>query len=317
MKCATLGGGQRRRHVGDRRGAALMAVLWLIAILAIASMTALRVVSFDLDVAASTIHGARARHLAEMGIAIGSHPMVERTDPLLLREDGEESFRVKLSSEGARFNINAILMRRDTDLLNAIFTHWGMDLEQSEALIDALADWVDEDDLRSTNGAEFEQYESAGRINQPFNRLFYNLEEMRLVRGMERVEALRPDWREWFTVWSSGQLDLNDASIEFVAVAAECSEEQARLVQESVEGVDGLRDTEDDTPFQNVAAALELLGIDPNVSSEMANRFTVNDPTTRIESIGQSANAKRKITVVLRNRTGKPALLERTEQIIP
>ena len=90
-----------------------------------------------------------------------------------------------------------------------------------------------------------------------------------------------------------------------------------KLIRESVNGQDAIRDTEDDVAFQNVAAALELLGIDPNLSPEMANRFTVNDPTVRIESIGQAGEAKRKITVILRNRTGKPALLERTEEIVP
>ena len=40
-------------------------------------------------------------------------------------------------------------------------------------------------------------------------------------------------------------------------------------------------------------------------------------PRSRIESIGQAEGAKRKIIVIVRNRTGKPALLERTEEIIP
>lgn len=300
-----------------RRGAALMAVLWLIAILALASITALRVIAFDMNIAGACIHGSRARQLAEMGVAVGSNPLVKRSDPLLRQVDGEESYQVRLASEGGRFNINAILAQGDRDLLYAIFTHWGMDLDESEALAAALADWVDADDEVSLNGAEVEDYEAAGRINQPFNRAFYHLDEMLLVRGMQRVEVLRPDWRDWFTVWSGGPLDLNDAPVEFIAVAAECSIEQALLIRESVNGEDGARDTTDDLPFQNAAAALELLGIDPNTASELARRFTVNDPTTRIESIGKVAGAKCKITVILRNRTGKPTLLERTEEIIP
>lgn len=311
-------GSANARELGGRRGAALMAVLWLVAILALASITALRVISFDMDIAAATIHGAKAKRFAEMGIAIGSHPMIERGDPLLLQqsEDGE-GYEARIFSEGGRFNINGILQQKDRDLLHAIFSHWGLDLGESDALIDALTDWVDADDETSLNGAEFEAYEEAGRINQPFNRLFYDIAEMRLVRGMDRVEALRPDWADWFTVWSAGQLDLNEAPVEFIAVAAECSVEQAQLVREAVVGTDGLRGSDDDLPFQDLAQALALLGIDANVSFELARRFTVNDATTRIESIGNAAGAKRKITVILRNRTGKPALLERTEEIIP
>ena len=95
----------RNAHPSHHRGAALMAVLWLIAILAVASITALKVISFDMSVAASTIHGARAKHMAEMGIAIGSHPLIERTDPLLYFEDEQkqEGYQVTLSSEGQPF----------------------------------------------------------------------------------------------------------------------------------------------------------------------------------------------------------------------
>lgn len=304
----------------SRRGAALMVVLWLIAILAIASLIALKVISFDMTVAASTIHGARAKHLSEMGVAIASNRVIERTDPLLFFEDVDkmEGFSVRLSSEGQRFNINAIVGGRDTDLLNTMFTEWGMELEQSEALVDALTDWIDADDQVSVKGAEIEEYEAAGRINQPFNRPFYSLEEMRLVFGMDRLEAIKPDWRDWFTAWSGGQLDLNDASAEFIAMAAECPVEQALLVVEAIQGVDGMRDTEDDEPFEEVTGALALLGIDPTLDPLLANRFTVNDATVRIESMGWAGEARRLTTLILRNRDGtKPLLLNRIQKIIP
>jgi type II secretory pathway component PulK len=297
----------------------LLAVIWLIAILAIATMTALRVISFDMELASAKIHGSRARQVAEMGIAVGSNPVVKRSDPILRQLDGEsgEGFEVRVMSEGGRFNINAILLKDDKPLLRLIFEQWGLELDEAQSVADALGDWVDADDNVALNGAEKGEYEEAGRVNQPFNRPFYDISEVRLVRGMDLVEALRPDWREWFTVWSGGALDLNEASAELIAAAAECPVEQAEVIPESIRGPDGQRDTEDDVPFQNAAAALDLLGIDMNGRPDLAGRFTVNDATTRIESIGQAEGARRKITVIVRNRTGKPALLERTEEIIP
>jgi type II secretory pathway component PulK len=296
-----------------------MAVLWLIAILAMACMTALRVISFDLELATAKVHGSRARQVAEMGIAVGSNPVVKRSDPLLRKMGGDsgEGFEVRVVSEGGRFNINAILLSDDKALLSSIFSNWGLDIDQAQEVVDALSDWVDADDNVSLNGAEKKDYEKAGRINQPFNRPFYDLSEVRLVRGMDLVEAVRPDWRDWFTIWSGGGLDLNEASPELIAAAAECPAEQADIITETVRGIDGMRDTLDDVPFQNPAAALDLLGIDVNGRPDLAKRFTVNDSTTRIESIGQAEGAKRKITVIVRNRAGKPALLERTEEIIP
>ena len=306
-------------QLGLRRGAALFAVIWLIAILALACMAALRVISFDMEVASMKIHGSRARQIAEMGIAVGSNPVVKRTDPILrqLDEESGEGFEVRIISEGGRFNLNAILLQEDKALLRSIFIEWGLELDQAQAVADALGDWVDPDDEVALNGAEVAEYEKLGRINQPFNRPFYEINEARLVLGMDMVEAVRPDWRDWFTVWSSGPLDLNEASAELIAAAAEIPVERASVIPEMVRGPDGERDTIDDVPFQNAAAALDLLGIDANGRPDLARRFTVNEATTRIESIGYAAGNKRKINVIVRNRTGRPALLERTEEIIP
>ncbi len=306
-------------HSHHPRGAALIAVLWLIAILGMACVAALRVISFDMELTSAKVHGSRARQVAEMGIAVGSNHLVKRTDPLLHRAVGEdgESFDVKVISEGDRFNINLLLLQEDKSLIREIFVNWGLELDTAQEVTDALTDWVDADNNVALNGAEEDYYEKEGRINQPFNRPFYDIQEMGLVRGMDFVEYVRPDWRDWFTIWSSGKLDLNEASAEFIAAAAEIEIEQADIIPETVRGADGVRDTLDDVPFQDAGAALELLGVDSQGRPDIANRFTVNDATTRVESIGTSAGAKYKISVILRNRTGKPILLERTEEIIP
>lgn len=301
------------------RGSALMAVIWLVAVLGIACLATLRVIKFDVDIASAKIHGSRARHVAEMGIAVGCNPVVKRGDPLLRRMDEEtgESYEVRIASEGGRFNLNTLVMQEDKALLREILGRWGLDMDQAQALADALGDWVDGDDETALNGIEREGYEKLGRVNQPFNRPFYDLNEARLVRGMELVEMLRPDWRDWFTIWSSGRLDVNEAPAELIAAAAACTVEQAAIVPEQVRGPDGVRDTDDDAPFQNAAEALALLGIDANARPDIAGRFTANDSTTRIESVGIAAGAKRKITVIIRNRTGRPSLLQRTEETIP
>jgi hypothetical protein len=301
------------------RGMALLAVIWLIAILGLASMAALRVISFDMELASAKIHGSHARQVAEKGIAVACNPVVKRSDPILRQGggDGGEGFEVKMTSEGARFNINAIILQEDKPLLREIFTDWGLSLDDAMAIADALCDWVDPDDNVALNGAEVKDYESAGRINQPFNRPFYDISEVRLVRGMDLVEEARPDWREWFTVWSGGPLDLNEAAAELIAAAAECDPSQAEIIPETVCGPDGIRDTDDDQPFENAAAALQLLGLDSAARPDIARRFTVNDTTTHIESLGQADGCKRKISVIVRNRTGKLALLQRNEEIIP
>jgi general secretion pathway protein K len=301
------------------RGAALLGVIWVIAVLALACVTALRVIQFDADLATAKIHGSRAAQRAEMGVALGCHPMVKFHDPILrqLNQETGEGFLVRIASEGGRFNINAILAQDDKALLREIFTFHGLDLDTAQGVVDCLGDWVDGDDSVALHGAERKEYEKMGRVNQPFNRPFYEVNEMRLVLGMDQVEALWPEWRSWFTVWSSGPLDVNEATAEMIAVAAEVSVERTSIIPETVSGQDGVRDTTDDAPFSQAAPALDLLGIDVNGRPDIAQRFTADDATVRVESTGYAADSKRKITLILRNRTSRPVLLERTEEIIP
>jgi len=304
---------------GHPRGVALIAVLWLIAILAMAAMATLRVVSFDMELVTSKVHGSRARQAAEMGVAVGANPLIERSDPLLhyFNEETGEGYDVQLISEGGRFNLNYIILREDKSLLRNLFIDWGLDLDAAQAVADALSDWVDGDDEASLNGAEVQWYEEQGRTNQPFNRPFYNIDEARLVRGMDQVEAVKPDWRDWFTIWSSGGLDVNDAPVELIAAAAEVAVERAQIIPDTVKGVDGIRGTTDDVPFENREAALSLIGVDSEARPDIVGRFSAQDTTTRIVSVGYTPGAKRQINVILRNRTGRPALLERTEEILP
>lgn len=307
------------RRVSARQGVALIAVLWLIAILSLAAITTLRVISFDAEITTAKIHGSRALQLAEMGIAIGANPVVERNDSLLHRidEENNEEIHVTLSSESARFNINSLVLAEDKTLIRSIFTHWGLDLDAAQALTDAFTDWVDEDQEVALNGAETEEYIRIGRINQPFNRPFYDLNEMRLVRGMDQIEALRPDWRNWFTIWSGGTLDINEADAELISVAAEVTAAQASIIPNTVRGKDGIRNTQDDVPFKDLASAISLLGIDANSRQDIAQRFTINDTTTRITSTARAGESKRRIVTIVKNRTGKPILLSRTIEIIP
>ena len=311
---------RRSSHIQNNQdGFALVAVLWLIAILSLAAVTTLRVISFDMQVATAKVHGSRAFQLAEMGIATGSNPAVERNDPLLHRIDeaNNEEVHVAINSEGARFNINSLVFAEDKTLLRSIFIHWGLDIDSAQALSDAFTDWIDEDDEVALNGAEIEDYEKAGRLNQPFNRPFYDIEEMALVMGMDQIEALRPDWRNWFTIWSAGTLDINEADAELISVAAEVAPELASIIPETVRGTDNIRDTEDDVPFQDVASALSLLGIGGETGQIIAQRFTVQDTTTRIISTARSGDSTRRITAIVRNRTGRPILLDRITEIVP
>ena len=301
------------------KGSALIAVFWIMAVLSLAVFAAVRVVYHDADVASSQINGFEALQVAERGIAVAVNPAIEKMDPLLdwYDEERDISYRARIQSEASRLNINVILMRKDKVLLTDIFTDWGMELLDAQTLVDNLTDWTDAGDLVELNGAEIDWYESQGRLNHPFNRPFYNLDEMRLVKGMDLLEQIKPNWKNWFTIWSNGKLDVNEAKAELIAAAAEVSIDDAQDLVDHVLGPDLERDTEDDQRFQSLTEALTLLGVSEFQSSIVTQRLTISDTTTRIVSDGRAGTVKRRITLILRSRTGQPAILERKEEIIP
>lgn len=311
------------------RGSTLIAVFWLMSILGLAIFAAIQLLDYEDQIVTGQVEGTRAAQMAEMGIAVAANPVVERSDYLLLEQTfpGQVGFVAKIESEGARFNINSILQERgdgappDKALLREMFVEWGVDDEFAQELVDALVDWIDENELEELNGAEFTYYEGLGFRNRPYNRPFYSLDEVRLVRGMEQLERIYPNWRDWFTIWSSGGLDVNEAAPELLARAAEVSIDDAQAIRDRVLGPDMERGTEDDQPFSNSAEVLDLLGV-PDIQRMIVEpRLTANDPTTRIESTGWSgtgsAQIKRRITLIVRNRTGRPSILERKEEQVP
>ena len=63
----------------------------------------------------------------------------------------------------------------------------GLDDRQADALVDAIRDFADEDDLRRLNGAEDRDYEDAGRPWGAKDAPFGVVEELQQVLGMTRM----------------------------------------------------------------------------------------------------------------------------------
>jgi len=298
------------------RGAALVAVFWIMAIMGLAVVALMRVVAYQVDVVASQTSGIEARQQAEKGIAIAANPLVEKWDPLMKQDFGDGTgFEVTRISEGKFFDINFILKNQDKSLLRQIFDYWGLASDQQSEVSDALLDWFDKNETEELNGAEFEYYESQGIFNQPYNRNFHSLDEMRLVRGMDLVESIQPRWRDWFTVDSWEGLDVEAASNEILAIAAEMDVEDAYDATEGIAGPDGIRDTEDDEELSK-EEFLDAMGLIGDDRARLAARFSDKGSTDRIESVGFSGDVRRKVILIVRNRSGNPTVVNRREEFV-
>ena len=296
-------------------GSVLLAVLCLLAVLSFLIITTAAMSKQHGEMQQARSSMIRARQLAEAGIAVAAHPVIKAGDPLLRKTVSEvEAFEAQLTTEERRLNLNALLTEERLPLLERIFQSWGLSLADAQDIAASLMDWKDSDDLKRRPGsAEKLDYEFAGRPGLPLNRPFSSLDEAELVARMDEVRAAKPDWRNWFTLRGSGQLDINTAPAEIIAAATGASLENASMLVQSRNGPDGVPFTIDDAPFQSLTAATAMLGVTGPGSTGLLPLLTLQGPTRHIESIGRAGEARCGIGLVMTQNGGVPRIAEWSE----
>ena len=207
--------------MSGRRGFALLAALWLLVALSLASLALGAAAHVRRLAAANLAERVRAEAAARAGLEQGRGRLARRlaatgaalldpwrgVDSLLLDTVavGDARARVTLRDLGTALNLN----RASEDDLRRFFTALRVDAGEADRLAQAIADWRDPDDLHRARGAEQDAYLAAGAPAVPRNGPFQTLAELRLVRGMtddlyERVEP-------YLTLRGSGQVNLNVA----------------------------------------------------------------------------------------------------------
>ena len=291
----------RPANASTRRGSALLAVMWIIALMTMLVGTTALLLTEDVQTIQTRSDMFRARMLAEAGLAIGANPGVKPDDVNLLRREVSpgEGYIVTMHGEDGRLNPNRLLQSDDPNsrgiLLN-IMKAWGLSLDESQIIIDSLLDWVDQDDSEHMHGAEKKFYNTPG---MPFNRPFRTVEEMSLVRGMSEVERRYPNWRDWFSVYASGTLDVNEASAELITAVTGADPMMAQQFVARRAGPDGIPHTKDDMTAPDLPTALRLLGVPSLGTQQGAIPLGVQSSIVRIESVGVVGNFKRKLFAVL------------------
>ena len=288
------------RHSSLQRGSALIAVFWMIFALGMVLFAATK--SLHADTAYTRIMRGRiyAKRHAETGIELARHPAMQQDDPLLhYSGDDEGGYDVTLKTEEARLNINHLLQTGDKILLRRLFNRWGFKPEFTAVLCDALKDWVDADSNVSLTGAEKREYEKAGFEGMPFNRPFKEVEEMLNVRGMDIVNAERPDWREWFTVYGDGRIDVNDTSAEIISLLGDVPMERVQPLLTFRNGRDGRHRTRDDVRLSSVPQVAQMLGVfNRQTVDQLSQWIQFSGPIRRIESVGHLGPLKRKFILI-------------------
>jgi general secretion pathway protein K len=97
--------------------------------------------------------------------------------------------------------------------LQQLIAQLPIDEEKQTALVSAIMDWRDQDDLVNIGGAEKNEYKEAGKLYQPRNKPFQTLEELQMVLGMD--ESILKQLEPLITIYSGrSQVDFSQATKE-------------------------------------------------------------------------------------------------------
>jgi len=297
------------------QGSALILVLWCLLLLGMAVFGVVDMVELSVE---HTSHGElamEARALASSGLALGLNPQLLKDDPLLSQKPAPgRQFQVTIQSEGARLNLNYVLLTGHREILVNLFTRWGLQITDADHVADCLYDWITPGDLRSLNGAKAADYAQADLPQRPTHQPFLSFDEVEQVMGMDLVEKARPNWQESFTLWSQGPLNINEAPPDLIAAIFSLDPTRVGFFTTARNGRDGIAGTVDDVPVPDLPTFQRQLGITDLAMTALGSQVSLGDPTRRVESVGQAEGIQVMISVVTRLNTSPIQYLLWSEQ---
>lgn len=196
-----------------QQGLALVLVLWTLSLMMIMAGSFALSMRREASVALGIKDNAQGVAAAEAGIAIAEMMLLNPDQNRRWHSDGsvyqidfvDTLVRVRLLAESGKIDINAA----DPTLLQSLLTQAPVDPDQQTALLGAILDWRDSDDLVNIEGAESKEYHAAGLKYTPRNQPFQSIEELQMVLGMN--EAILKYLEPLITV-HSGQSHVNLAT---------------------------------------------------------------------------------------------------------
>jgi hypothetical protein len=303
-------------------GVALIIVLWAVSLIATAMLGLAVLMERQIGQEVAALQNARAMLVAESGIQMVLNPEllpgdVEAASQQLsarLQEGwkvGKATVPVKftirtedMKGEGGKVNINALLLGNKAvarSILQNLFAQWEVNLTTSSALIDALLDWVDADQLSSGSNSATE-----GNVrNGPFEKI----DELEKVLGWaEMAKEAREggkgvDAIKKFTVFGTGKLSLRSADQDVIEAWLGLGPGLAQNFVQQRLGPDQTLGTADDL------VNLSSLGTN---SAEWEDRVnTQEEDLWRVTSTGSVGEATRKVVALISRKTNPPQVKAR------
>ncbi|MBF0517385.1 MAG: general secretion pathway protein GspK [Nitrospirae bacterium] len=232
-------------QLNNRRGFALMMVLWILSILMALSLSFSYMSRIAFGDSQNSRDLTKAQFIAEAGI---NRAIIELQYRKLKPDDvqawqadgtytatefGGGSFIVRIVPETAKIDLNTA----DDKLLHGLLKALNIDQDTQDIIVDSIMDWKDEDDLTRLHGAESDYYMSLDPPYKAKNGNFDSIDELQFVRGVTQEIYYGTDTqkglREFITVFSkSAKININTAPLEVLMALPGMGEEYAKAIIE-------------------------------------------------------------------------------------
>jgi len=259
----------------ENRGIALVVVLWTLLLLSLIAASFLALTRGEIGVARNAVDNARAEALADAGAHRAVLGLLRPVSGGGWRVDGtvygwrfdDVEVRVAVADEGGKIDLNAA----PDNLLQGLFVSVDLDDDTAAALVDAIVDFRDADNLRRLNGAEDSDYRAAGLPHGAKNRPFEALEELRQVFGM--TGALYDRVAPALTVYSRRRTPFRATSPPEVQAALAA---MLGAAPEDPEDPEGRLDPEEASAAESDSASIRILREGPSQARSRVRVYTVH-----------------------------------------
>ena len=304
------------------RGFALVITLIVTALLVALVTEFISEVYVDTSSARSYVDAQKAGLLAESGIS-GASAMLQFAlpvksytslhdlwaEPLDLPEE-QGTLRITVEDENGRLSLNHIAGSNGTfiDENDPTGSYYGTALRlfrqlklPAGDLCDAVADWIDENDIPKPGGAETPWYIARKPSFSAKNGRLDTFEELALLKGFSSdvIEKIRP----FVTVYAENSIaapiNINTAPKELLMSLDE------RITASLAEQIINYRKT---TPFKDKSELVGVPGMD-RIATGLQSRITVKSTVFRIKAAGQVNGTTRIVESVVSFAGGLPATL--------
>jgi general secretion pathway protein K len=306
-----------RRQMNDK-GAALITVILIVSILVAAALELNRSSRLDVHEAANTSDGIRLNYVAKSGFhgaaalilnAQGEYDTLREpwaNAEILSAQSAQlftnSRFIVKVEDEKGKIPLNKLVEGNAVNenvrgLLVRLLSlpEFELDEKQAGEIVDAIIDWIDENDDVTGSGAESAYYAAQGLPYTAKNGPLDCIEELLMIRGVESELYAgtrdKPGLVQYVTIYGTGAMNLNTAPKLVLRALSE------NITAEIADKMDAYRkahgnDLSSVLWYKNVPG-LAAETINPELIENVKSNFF------RIYSTGVSGNMEQTITGVI------------------